>query len=114
MILMVSGYRLMWMMVMFDLPVVESDERKAANKFRKFLEKEGFEMCQFSVYAKYCGIREKTTALHKKIRRNIPDKGKVSIIVFTDKQFGDIIHLYNREKKRSKNPPDQLLLFTED
>ena len=111
---MISGYRLMWMMVMFDLPVVEADDRRAAAKFRKFLENEGFLMSQFSVYAKYCGVREKTTSIRKKIERNIPDKGKVSIILFTDKQFGDIIHLYNREKKKSKTSPDQLMLFTED
>ena len=104
----------MWMMVMFDLPVVEKEERKAASKFRKFLEKEGFLMCQFSVYAKYCGVREKTTSIRKKIERNIPDRGKVSIIIFTDKQFGDIIHLYNREKRKPNSCPEQLILFAED
>mgnify|MGYP006188163337 CR=1 FL=1 len=29
---MLSGYRLMWMIVMFDLPVVEKAERKADKK----------------------------------------------------------------------------------
>jgi len=111
---MISGYRLMWMMVMFDLPVVEPEDRRAAGKFRKFLDKEGFLMCQFSVYAKYCGVRERTTSIRKKIERNIPDKGKVSIIYFTDKQFGDIIHLYNRERKQSKSSPEQLILFADD
>jgi CRISPR-associated protein Cas2 len=32
-----SGYRLMWVMVLFDLPVMTKAERKAATKFRHFL-----------------------------------------------------------------------------
>jgi CRISPR-associated protein Cas2 len=31
------GYRLMWLMVMFDLPVETEDERKVANGFRHTL-----------------------------------------------------------------------------
>ena len=34
---MLSGYRLMWVVVMFDLPVVERAERKAATEFRNAL-----------------------------------------------------------------------------
>ena len=32
-----SGYRIMWMLVMFDLPVVTAPERLAANQFRHSL-----------------------------------------------------------------------------
>ncbi len=32
----VSGHRLMWVMVMFDLPVLTPAEIKEANKFRDF------------------------------------------------------------------------------
>ena len=32
-----SGYRLMWIMVLFDLPVITEKERKKATKFRNFL-----------------------------------------------------------------------------
>ena len=47
-----SRYELMWMMVLFDLPVVESDERKAATDFRNFLLDNGFAMVQYSIYIK--------------------------------------------------------------
>jgi len=43
---MLSGYRLMWVAVMFDLPVVAKEERKAATDFRKLLLDLGFESCQ--------------------------------------------------------------------
>lgn len=40
----------MWIVVMFDLPVVEKSERKAATEFRNTLRDMGFEMSQFSVH----------------------------------------------------------------
>ena len=49
-----SGYRLMWIMVMFDLPVVDPHDRKAATGFRNALLDMGFEMAQFSVYMRFC------------------------------------------------------------
>ena len=51
---MLSGYRLMWIIVMFDLPVVEKTECKAAIDFRNTLLDMGFEMSQFSVYMRFC------------------------------------------------------------
>jgi CRISPR-associated protein Cas2 len=110
---MLSGYRLMWMMVMYDLPVVEEKARKIAAKFRKYMEKEGFSMVQFSVYAKFCGTREQAETLKDRVGENLPEKGKVSILMFTDKQFGDIVHLTNRKRTKAKENPDQLVLFSE-
>jgi CRISPR-associated protein Cas2 len=108
---MLSGYRYMWMMVMFDLPVAKASERKTATKFRNFLEKQGFSMCQFSVYARFCGQRERTEKIYNAIEANIPEKGHIKIIMFTDKQFGNIVTLENRKKQKSAENPEQYLLF---
>lgn len=109
-----SGYRLMWMMVMFDLPVVENKDRKQAAKFRKFLLDEGFEMSQFSVYVRFCGTREHTETYAKKIENKLPPKGKVSILFFTDKQFGNIITYFRKTKKQNVNKSEQILIFDFD
>ncbi len=53
-----SGYRLMWMMVLFDLPVLTKKERKAATRFRNFLLDQAFAMSQFSVYMRFCAGKE--------------------------------------------------------
>lgn len=45
------------------------------------------------------------------IDANIPEKGKVNILTFTDKQFGRIVILENRKRKPSKENPEQLLIF---
>lgn len=101
-------------MVMFDLPVVSREDRSIANKFRHNLEKEGFSMCQFSVYARFCGPRERTERIYRLIESFLPDKGKVNLIMFTDKQFGQIVQIVNRKKKKSKENPDQYLIFSDE
>ena len=42
----------MRIMVMFDLPVITSEQRREYTKFRKFLIKSGFLMMQESIYCK--------------------------------------------------------------
>ncbi len=106
-----SAYRLMWMMVMFDLPVMLPEERKKAYRFRCDLEDMGFEMAQFSVYLRFCGSREQMEKYIKRVQTAIPEKGKVSMLFFTDKQFGQIINFYNCSKKKAQKQPDQLVLF---
>ncbi len=64
-------------MVLFDLPVVEKIERKAATKFRDFLLDEGFEMAQYSVYVRHTSGKEAVEALVKRIDASLPPQGKV-------------------------------------
>lgn len=106
-----SGHRLMWMMVMFDLPVATPAERKKATAFRNALLDEGFEMSQFSVYFKFCGDRSRTDPYVKKIRKAAPAGGKISILFFTDKQFSDIINIQSRATLPPAKNPDQYVLL---
>ena len=71
-----SAYRLMWMMVMFDLPVSTKAERKAATGFRNFLLDEGFEMSQFSVYLRFCAGAPQVEARIKRIRGPCAGQGQ--------------------------------------
>ena len=65
-----SGFRLMWMIVLFDLPVLTKKERKAATRFRNFLLDQGFEMSQFSVYMRFCAGKEQTETYMKRIAKS--------------------------------------------
>lgn len=47
-----SEAKFMRMIVFFDLPVTTAAKRKAANQFRQFLVKDGYQMLQLSVYAR--------------------------------------------------------------
>ena len=75
----------MWMMVLFDLPVLTKKERKDATKFRKFLLDQGFDMCQLSVYLRFCAGKEQAEAYTKRVESALPPSGNVQIIYFTDK-----------------------------
>ena len=46
-----SEYRIMWVLVLFDLPTETKKDKKAYAEFRKNLQKDGFTMFQFSIYA---------------------------------------------------------------
>lgn len=108
---MLSGYRLMWMMVIFDLPVLTKPERRAATKFRNFLLDEGFEMCQFSVYLRFCAGKEQTEVYTKRVQAALPKAGNVQIIYFTDKQYENIVSFEGRSRQPANKNPEQYTLF---
>ena len=91
---MLSGYRLMWMIVMFDLPVLEKAERKAATAFRNALLDLGFEMSQFSVYMRFCTSSTQVDTYCKHVEDVLPEGGKVSVLQFTDRQYERIISFH--------------------
>ena len=99
----------MWIMTIFDLPVATRSERKKATEFRNSLLDLGFEMVQFSVYMKHCAGKEQANAVQQKIKAAVPDYGNVKLLLITDRQFGNIVHL-GRHSKRQINT-DQLVLF---
>ncbi len=101
----------MWVTIMFDLPVVERSERKAATGFRNALLDMGFEMAQFSVYMRFCTSQTQIETYCKYVEEALPDGGKVNILIFTDKQYERIISYHGRTKQRSKKSPDQFDLF---
>ena len=101
----------MWMLVMFDLPVVEKEDRKAATDFRNKLLDYGFEMAQFSVYMRFFSSSKKVEVIAKHIKNSLPEGGKVSILQFTDKQYENIINYHGRSILATKKSPDQFTLF---
>ncbi len=106
-----SGYKLMWMMVMFDLPVSSKNERKEAGDFRIFLKKQGFTMAQFSIYYKSLSGKEMIPKYENRIQSELPHRGQVDILCVTDKQFENVVSYYCREKNPDRKKTEQLLLF---
>ena len=85
-----NAYHIMWLIIMFDLPVKLKKDQKAAALFRKNLEKDGFVMHQYSVYMRYCGSVESVAVHIKRVRSFAPPTGLVSILSITDKQYSNI------------------------
>lgn len=96
---------------MFDLPVVEKAERKAATDFRNALLDMGFEMSQFSVYMRFCTSQAQVDTYAVQVQSCLPNGGKVNILQFTDKQYERILTFQGKAKQPAKKSPDQYDLF---
>ena len=106
-----SEYRIMWVLVLFDLPTETKKERKIYADFRKKLITDGFTMFQFSIYVRHCASRENAEVHVKRIKNILPEKGHIGILCITDKQFGDIELYYGKKEEKVKTPYQQLELF---
>lgn len=106
-----SGYRCMWVVAMFDLPVDTKKARRDYALFRKMLLKDGFTRMQFSVYARHCASEENATVHVTRVERNVPPDGEVRIITITDKQFERMRIFWGKVRKPPVQPPQQLELF---
>src|SRR5207244_228275 len=106
-----SGYRCMWIIVMFDLPVDTKKARRAYAQFRKRLLKNGFSMMQYSVYIRHCASEENTVVHTGRVERMVPDDGEVRVITITDKQFERMRVFWGKRRKPPERAPAQLELF---
>lgn len=106
-----SEYRIMWVMVLFDLPTETKKDKKAHAKFRKLLIEDGFNMFQFSIYIRHCASKENANVHIRRVKNFLPEYGKVGIITITDKQFGDIEIYHCGKPEKAQAGGQQLELF---
>lgn len=106
-----NAYRIMWVLVFFDLPTETVSDRKVYAKFRKKLLNDGFSMFQFSIYLRHCASSENATVHIKRVKQSLPQKGHVVIMTITDKQFGMIEVFRGKEPAPPADIPQQLELF---
>ena len=106
-----NQYRIMWLMVFFDLPTETKKDRRNANLFRKNLVKDGFNMFQFSIYIRHCSSRENAQVHIKRVKSFLPPHGYVGILKITDKQFGMIELFYGQKESEKPEIYQQLELF---
>lgn len=83
----------MRIIVMFDLPVLTTQERRDYTVFRKYLIKSGFFMMQESIYCKLAQNTVSADAVIENIRKNKPPKGLVQVLKITEKQFSKMEYI---------------------
>ncbi len=110
-----TGWSMMWIICMFDIPVRTKKEQRKATRFRNLLLDNGFTMKQFSVYIKPVKSLSVGQNTSKKLSKYIPENSSVSFLYITDKQYLMTENYLgknyteNEESTREKN--GQLLLF---
>ncbi len=113
-----SKYRMGWLFVCFDLPVVDKEEVRQANAFRKALLKMGYFMLQNSIYIRSCVTYDKTEQFIRNVKLVAPTTGSVNIFYLTDRQWSLSVCIektnYNKSKYKTKigeNAPKQMTFW---
>lgn len=106
-----NQYRIMWVLVLFDLPTETKKDKKQYADFRRRLQQDGFTMFQFSIYLRHCMSVENADVHIKRVKSFLPPKGHVGILRITDKQFGMMELFYGRSEAQKKKEGQQLELF---
>ncbi len=106
-----SQYRIMWIIVFYDLPTDTKAQRKEAAMFRKRIMQDGFTMFQFSTYLRHCPSKENAATHIRRVKSFLPKSGKVGILCITDKQFGDMELFQGLQAEEKIVGPQQLELF---
>ena len=106
-----TANHIMWLILLFDLPTQTKKDKHVSALFRKNLEKDGFVMFQFSIYARFCGSLESAKVHIKRVKALVPEKGMVSILQVTDKQYSNIINIWGKIEEKRRQSPIQLEFF---
>lgn len=101
----------MWLVAMFDLPVVMPEDRRAYTQFRNHLIKEGFSMLQYSVYARFCRSERSAEQSISAVRPALPSRGQVRFLMVTEHQFAKMRSYVGKKPLSAEKPPEQLMFF---
>ncbi len=107
----INGYRCMWIIVMFDLPVDTKAARKDYAQFRKHLLQDGFARMQYSIYVRCCPSHENMDVHLQRVQRNLPPDGEVRVLSVTDKQYERMRIFLGKVRKPPEPTPEQLQFF---
>ena len=100
----------MWLVVMFDLPMVSKAEKRHYVRFRNLLLNEGFSMLQFSVYGRHHATRERAETTVRRIIRGLP-RGEIRVLRVTEAQFARMEVFSNFDRRCPELAPSQLELW---
>ena len=102
-----------WLIVAFDLPVGTKQQRKRATGFRNFLIDDGFQMVQFSVYARACVSFARQQTHIERLKKSLPQEGSVRAIFVTRAQW-ERSHVIQGSPAVEEDPedlPEQIQLW---
>lgn len=104
-------YRIMRLMIMFDLPIETSKQRRDYRRFRKKLIEEGFIMIQYSIYVRVCVSRQSAKFMERRISDFLPEDGVVQSLMVTEKQYSDMHFLVGKSKDEVRNSSERTVIL---
>ena len=106
-------YKMGWLVVAFDLPVGTKKQRKAATDFRNYLLDDGYQMMQFSVYARACVTFARQETHIDRLKKHLPPEGSVRGIFVTRAQWerSYVIQGSPASEVEAEDLPEQIQLW---
>ncbi|KLI75958.1 MULTISPECIES: CRISPR-associated endonuclease Cas2 [Lacticaseibacillus] len=101
----------MRLMIMFDLPVETSEDRRNYRKFRRALIDEGFLMMQYSIYVRVCKTKKSATYMEQRIATVKPPVGTVQTLMITEAQYQAMHFMVGTEKQDIRNLADRTVII---
>ena len=106
-----EAVRILWLFVLFDLPVGTKAERRMASRFRHFLKDDGYMMLQYSVYARVARGEDAASKHVQRLTKQLPGRGSVRVLQVTEQQYARMRVLLGETKKSEQVAPQQMVLL---
>jgi len=100
----------MRILVFFDLPVTTAKYRRAYTEFRRFLIKDGFDMLQYSVYARITRNYDDANKHMSRIQAHLPPEGSIRVLCITEKQYTSMKILIGEQTAMEKRLSDNEII----
>ena len=88
-----TSYKEVRVLILYDLPMSDTVNRKHYTKFRKEILSLGCYLVQYSVYAKVLKNEIYYDSFIAKLKQFIPEKGEIRVIKITERQYDDMMFL---------------------
>ena len=108
--IMMGDYRMMRVLLFFDLPMLSDAEIRRYTHFRKYLLKSGYIMMQYSIYSKILQNRDTVCWHLQELEKNLPSDGSVMVMTVTEKQYRGIQNLVGSKKALDRKITSKKLL----
>ncbi len=107
-----NGWRVMWVIAVYDCPMTSGEARHSYTLFRKSLLKENFYQLQNSLYVRHYPTKELANGAVLRLKQCIPEDAKVSFFLITDKQYAMSCEFFGpKTEKKSLEAPEQVEMF---
>lgn len=100
----------MWLLVFFDFPVADPEQRRSSAKFRKLLISKGLKRLQFSVYTRFCDSSRHAQSFIKCFCAALPPEGNVRFLTLPPEQFSQMQVFVNAHPVPPETPRDSFLI----
>lgn len=101
----------MRVLVFYDLPMEDGDDRLAYQRFHRYLIKNGFLMMQESVYCKLALNQTAVDAIMANLRKNKPAEGILQVLCITEKQFARCEYILGESKTNIIDSDERLIVL---